>query len=346
MKISEFLDGLEPLFVPETAEEVSCNRVKEITMKKIKSETRQHIRRPMQFILAAALCVVLCVAAIGAIGGRFSAGDSQSRSDFFGGAFGTGIAGRDAYIWTETSPDGTVFKEEHYPGVERVAVDQEQAARLLGDYVCEVNQGVTMDDFTLVVRNLVLDENGIGVVSYEIRNPNGLNCDGIGNAIDVETPRIAVTAESADGRMVDMNVLRQEGYTDTQATFVGYLAPFYSYRGEGLTLTVHYFDGKERHELTLPVSVEKLVPITMLDGSGISPLGMVLRGDEVKDLTIHYADGGEYVVKSDDFYNVAVEALIGDENCTAMTFNRLVEVKNISSITYVDHNGETVTLMK
>lgn len=346
MKITELLNDLEPLHVPETAGEVSCERVKEITMKKIKSETKQHVRRPMGLILAATLCVVLVVGAIGAIGGRFAAPDSQSRSDFFSGAFGTGIAGRDAYTWTDTSPDGTVFKEEHYPGVERVAVDQEQAARLLGDYVCEIDQGVTMDDFTIVVRNLVLDENGIGVVSYEISNPNGLNCDENGNAIDVAMPRVWVTAETADGKMVDMNALRQEGYTDTQATFVGYLAPFYSYRGEDLTLTVHYFDGEEMYDLPLTISVEKLVPTTAFGGANISPLGVVLGGDCVDDLTIHYGDGSEYVIKSNELYNATVEALIDDVSDTAMTFNRLVEVENISSITYVDYNGEAVTLRR
>ncbi len=344
MKISELLNDIEPLAVPETAGEVSCERVKEITMKKIKSETKQHIRRPMGLILAAALCVVLVVGAIGAIGGRFAAADSQDRSDFFSGAFGTGIAGRDAYTLTDTSPDGTVFKEEHYPGVERVAVDQEQAARLLGDYVCEIDQGVTMGDFTVVVRNLVLDENGIGVVSYELRNPNGLNCDWCGNAIDVAAPRAAVTAEIADGKMVDMNALRQEGYSDTQATFVGYMAPFYAYNGEALTLTVHYFDGEERYELPLTISAEKLVPVTQIGEASISPLGMILSGDVVEDVVIHYADGTEYVVKSDTFYNAAVEALIGDENDTAFTFNRLVEVENISSITYTGFGaGGTVT---
>lgn len=347
MKISELLNDIEPLAVPKPAGEVSCERVKEITMKKIKNETEKRIRRPMRLILAAALCVVLVVGAIGAIGGRFSAPDSQSRSDFFSGAFGTGIAGRDAYTWTDTLPDGTVFKEEYYPGVERVAVDQEQAARLLGDYVCEIDQGVTMDDFTIVVRNLVLDENGIGVVSYEISNPNGLNCDGSGNAIDVAMPRVGVTAETADGKMVDMNALRQEGYTDTQATFVGYLAPFYAYNGEALTLTVHYFDGEEMYDLPLPVSVEKFVPVTAFGEASISPLGMVLSGDYAENLRIHYTDGTEYVVKSDTLYNAAVEALISDENDTVFTFNRLVEVKNISSITYVDGNtGETVMLTR
>ena len=347
MKISELLNDIEPLTVPETAGEVSCERVKEIAMKKIKSETKRKIRHPMGLILAAALCVVLVVGAIGAIGGRFSATDSQSRSDFFSGAFGTGIAGRDAYIWTDTSPDGTAFKEEHYPGVERVAVDQEQAARLLGDYVSEIDQGVTMGDFTIVVRNLVLDENGIGVVSYELRNPNGLNCDESGNAIDVNAPRIWVTAETADGKAVDMNTLRQEGYTDTEATFVGYLAPFYPYNGEAMTLTVHYYDGEEMYDLPLPVSVEKLVPTARIGEASISPLGMVLSGDEAENVVIHYTDDTEYVVKSDTLYNAAVEALIDGENVTAFTFNRLVEVENVSRITYVDGNtGESMALTK
>ena len=347
MKISELLHDMEPLYVPETAGVVSCDRVKEITMEKVKNETKRRIRRPMGLILAAALCVVLVVGAIGAIGGRFAAADSQDRNNFFSGAFGTGIAGRDAYTWTDTLPDGTVVKEEHYPGVERVAVDQEQAARLLGDYVCQIDQGVTLGDFTVVVRNLVLDENGIGVVSYELRNPNGLNCDGNGNAIDVAAPRVGVTAETADGKMVDMNALRQEGDTDTEATFVGYLAPFYTYNGEALTLTIHYFDGEEMYDLPLPVGVEKLVSVTRIGEASISPMGMILPGDYAENVVIHYTDGAEYVVKSDDFYNVAVEALISEENYTAFTFNRLVEVENVSCITYVDGNtGESMMLSK
>lgn len=78
MKITELLNDLEPLHVPETAGEVSCERVKEITMKKIKSETKQHVRRPMGLILAATLCVVLVV---GAYAGGILTGKDLAKHD-------------------------------------------------------------------------------------------------------------------------------------------------------------------------------------------------------------------------------------------------------------------------
>lgn len=63
VNIADLLDGMEPMLALEETDQVSSERVKEITMKKIHRETNRKRRWGSIFVIAAVLCTILCITA-------------------------------------------------------------------------------------------------------------------------------------------------------------------------------------------------------------------------------------------------------------------------------------------
>ena len=116
---------------------------------------RQRLSKIVRTILiAAALTLALTVTAL-AVGG----------STFFQSIFGS--------KGMEAIPGGR-DGDDIYPAREWAEVDERAANDALGAYVNYNEQSSTLLGYTLTIEEVLMDENGIGAISYCISNPDGI----------------------------------------------------------------------------------------------------------------------------------------------------------------------------
>ncbi len=299
-------------------------------------------------ILAAAVCV-LSVAAL-----------AVAHSGFFASVFGDGIPAREAQDVSYYGEDGSLDKTEHYPAFDRAPVDEEEADSLIGSYVSAIGQSVTLNGYTVTVRESVVDENGIGAVTIDAENP-----DGVKRAEDGDYPFLSFSVTQGEGDAAlfadDRCYIDEAASTDTLLRYVCYFI-LNGAATDDITLHVRAWDSEtmdteivdgETHEfpryeeaaLTLPAA--EFVPVSgsFTDGeisASLSPVGLVLRGwdsasgETVEDkLVLRYADGSEYVVEDEDLVSFSVAFIRDDGTCFAL--NRLVDVENVTEIYVSGH---------
>lgn len=285
-----------------------------------------------------------------------------AHTDFFHSAYGTGIAGREGSTIVETDESGNVIKVEGYPAVERVETDPEAAEALIGEYVASAkDQSVELCGYTFTLRDYVIDENGIGAITVDVDNPDGLNIkeDGRYDVYAGEFQPFTMWVW-AGGWPLDTNNLRDtESTTDTHARYVIYIAGgaqsaeelsvrFTAWNGTFMEIDSHeetngqVFPNYDEAELVIPASDP--VPVRSYVGNELtaelSPVGLTLRcgngasgeGEQLdeRSIVIEYADGSEYVVLSAFEYNET--AALGRGKTIWTAFNRLVEVENVTAI--------------
>lgn len=251
---------------------------------------------------------------------------------------------------------------EDVPTMERVAVDEETAAELIGDYTADVDATVAVGDYTYTFENFLLDENGMGMLTYTISNPNGVTGwydAGYGEITFGEDSEIVALAATmgedwSDGFFDTRDYLLSG--TDTELRIVTYMGAFREYEpGQPLYLRLN---GRHDTEETLvrvtPLSYAPTVSLTDREGHDVSlssvGLSIGWRSDHelvTDEVVIHYAGGTAYVVKSDAYKNNVVACWqTGEhiyENC-CFVFNRLVDVSAVASVTVSGHasnDGET-----
>lgn len=286
-----------------------------------------------------------------------------AHNDFFHRAYGTGIAGQDAYSVPKTDEAGNIISYEEYPAVERVEADPDTAEALIGEYVASaIDSSVELCGYTFTIRDYVIDENGIGAITVDVDNPDGLNIKQDGNyyADEGEFPPFNMNLWAGNFPLDSMELRTTETATDTHAQYVVYVA------GDPTGSDAWYFrfmvwNGTFDEEMTRQygstgqvfpnyddavLSVPKSEPVPAVRFAGgevtaeLSPVGVTLRvgggasGEpevfSCRRLVIEYADGSEYTVESEDVYNKAVSMNMGEVIWTA--FNRLVEPENVTGI--------------
>ena len=250
-----------------------------------------------------------------------------------------------------TDSEGNVVKVEHYPAMERVALEEEMARDLVWDHIVEINQGLTVDDYAIVVRYLLLDENGVGLLAYDVDNPNGHGLNEGGNPID-GTPKLSLVLDRNGGGMMDTRTYAQtDSFTATHASFICYFTPFSEFTAsDGLTVTIAANEGERMHSFPLELDVDSsdLVESTdyVTDGAiaSLSPMGMYLtcdinarhQGEVVYDnITINYEDGSAYTVKGEDLVNLTVSSKNSDHRSCWYAFNRLVDPNSVTTISVI-----------
>lgn len=283
-------------------------------------------------------------------------------TEFFHSAYGTGIAGRDGYSVEKTDSDGNVISYEEYSSMERVETDPDTAEALIGDYVASAKgQSVELCGYTFTLRDCVIDKNGIGAITVDVDNPDGLNIkeDGHYYAYEGEFMPFVMRVQAGGGGLDTTELRVTDSTTDTHAQYVVYIAGsaastkelsihFSAWNGTFMEQDGHeeangqVFPNYDEAELVIPTSDP--VPVKMFAGgeltAELSPVGLTCwLGDghfasgeqfNYRSLVIEYADGSEYVVKSSDVYNEAVALGMGTTVWTA--FNRLVETENVTAI--------------
>lgn len=294
-------------------------------------------------ILAAAVCV-LSVAAL-----------AVAHSGFFASVFGDGIPASEAQDVNVYGEDGNVIKTEHYPAFDRAPVDEAEADSLVGDYVSAIGQSVTLNSYTVTVRDCIVDENGIGAVTVDAEN-----ADGVKQAEDGDYPFLSFYFTQGEGDAAlfadDRSYIDEAASTETMLRYVCYFildgaakedVTLHVSAWDGVTMDTETVDG-ETHEFpryeeaTITLPAAETVPASghFTDGevsASLSPVGLVLRGwdnesGETVEQTIvlRYADGSEYTVKDEDLVSFAVAFMRDDGTCFAL--NRLVDVENVTEI--------------
>lgn len=346
VRISDLLDGMEaPNFGLKESAAVSPERIKEIAMKKIHTENMSHAvkrKHTAVIILAAALALALSVTAVAAY-----------RSGFFQNAFGTGIAGQKPYERTWTDKDGTVVKTEHYPAMERVEADEEKASELVGSYVVDIGQSVTLENYSFTLENALLDENGIGVLTLHVENPDGhgIKYSGQYDGAKGEHPPFNILLGRESGKYFDMDTreyLAEASFTETKADYVVYFTPFEPLPAdEALILTLRLMQPNvappDRQSVSVRIPAAEKVAARNFSTEGVraavSPVGMTLcydiggTAEKVENsITLRYADGSEYTVMGTGFVNFSVASVSQDRGTQWYAFNRLADPDSITEI--------------
>ena len=331
---------------------------------KVKKAARRTVRT---LLIAAAVGALLTVSVYAA----------ANHTGFFRTVFGAkGLS--DTESFTYDSLEGP----ETAPGQSFSDVDPEAAEAALGDYVTDSGASVTVGDYTLTIESVLIDDNGIGAISYSVSDPGGLppvNTDpqqlpagiftvaGDGNGC-------LITVEAKSGIYLDrVDILDAARTTDTELHAVYYFWAFAhddtQRLAEDETLLVTFKawepDGTAEKTVEIPAR-DSRVPsrvFTCRDLTAhLSPLGLILDApssvdpeepagfwaDEmaVSSMVIHYADGTDYTVfdfdAAEPVQNVISGGVSGYTGVHVNIFNRFVDAKQVASIT-CRTAGETLT---
>lgn len=316
--------------------------------------TRKTMRRPARTGALIALAAVLLM------GTAFAA----VTNGFFGTVFGSkGQENVEAHEVTEPATGSTY----EVPAMEWVDVDETLAEELVGDHVATVGTSVSVGNWTLIVDDYTIDDHGIGAIVYTLANPNGLG-DAIRDAgygeyyVDGNNPdglrEIGLDGDSEMHMFVTRNIVDKTLTTDTELHAVMYFAPFFDYQpGECIHMSLHRVLGEpnydtgedaEWEEQVITFTPESFIPsVELMSEEGytahISPMGIFFdtyfEGVDpdayLRELSVQFGDGIEYVLKSDDPYvdNQIVSCGSDRDDVEASVFNRLVDADSVVSVT-------------
>ena len=330
---------------------------------------RFHVR--VALVAAIVAVALLGITALADSSGFISAvSHTITESAWFQAVFGDkAIKGAEINDWQIPEKEEIIKR----PAMERVSVDEELAEKLLGAQMTDIDEAVTIGGYKFTFQSFVMDENGLGVLTYTMENPGGfqaLKVDEDYNTFffDLVDGEISpsVSFELTEGgrdpsepgtvgedyELISARSFLAEGGSDTEKQVIAYLGVLDELDGyDTLSITCSSFElPHTREELTIDVPLVNLVPaktFTSEDNSTaqISPLGITLsspilkehRGYSLQDceFVIHFNDGSEYVVQSDQqiIDNTTVGLIADGDVAEKYGFSRLVDPNTITQVT-------------
>ncbi len=109
-------------------------------------------------------CAALSAVAVGTVA------YAAANTDFFQAAFGD-KGQKDMEARDIALDDG---RTATLPARQWAEVDEAEAQRLVGDYVVQIGESADYGGYTLAIGSCVVDENGLGVASFTIEHPGGI----------------------------------------------------------------------------------------------------------------------------------------------------------------------------
>ena len=317
---------------------LSCLHASENTVQEVihMAETKKSTHRGRTIALVALAACLIFALAVGVAASEvrtFRLDEPISMDRIIDDAFGTGIAGHDAY------EVDTGLSIEQYPAVLRVPADAVLAEQLIGYYYNELGEGLRFGGYTVSLHGYFLDENGVGVLAFEVENPDGIGLCKYATGIGDTVPPLIFHLTDSRGNAVDMNCFAETGsFSDTHALYFAYITPFFPFEpGMTLTFSIEWMMEDESSGYSCVLAPEKRIPAKSFEAGGIrfsvSPLGFVTDAEypPAGSLSLVFADGSEYLVESDTEHNFASSSIIRDGGI-GLAFNRLVDPENISSV--------------
>lgn len=252
------------------------------------------------------------------------------------------------------------------PKNERISVDPDMAEQLVGDYINPLDKKVNLFDYDFTLENGLMDENGIGYITYWVENPNGLDSlqeagynavyFALDNGLGVCDPDIFSDGTS---RFASYNFRDKRLSSHTKAYLILTITPVSSFSDtDKLTMQFSGFEENkenpnEEDEPTyvtkeVPISLKKKLPcVSYSDFYGnfsaeISAIGIHITAHRQKKLNdsaikhrliINYVNGEKYTVI--DFDKNIENNWQGSlyQNCENYIFNRIVNIDEVESIT-------------
>lgn len=246
------------------------------------------------------------------------------------------------------------------PDMERPGTNADAVLHLTGNYLCQMEAELTVHETQFTFHDFLIDENGSGILTYSVSNPNGVNFrkNGYGQITlsSVHTPSLYNGEKQQGAKYMDAYHYLVSGSSgDTTIEMAAYFSCFDTYVPDSpLELSISYMvQEDEAHDPVEMYKVLSITPIcqapvkTFTDSEGntvaVSPVSILIdwrqEGElKVGELVLHYTDGTEYIVESGS-HNIANTqlGLIRTEetpfDSVVICFNRLVDVKEIASIT-------------
>ncbi|MBQ3010646.1 MAG: hypothetical protein IJD81_05605 [Oscillospiraceae bacterium] len=302
-----------------------------------------HHHKAVRTVLIAAVLIcalTLTAAAADAIAKKFS-GETTSVIEAFFGENGEYVSGGNIVEYDEWGKLAI-----NLPAWSREPVDMEAAERLVAPYLFTLEENtVTKGGFTYTIHAVLYDSNTEAyMIRWSVENPDGLGDYGIGMNGEFFTKEGSDMYAVCGGR----DYLDTANSTDTKL----YLSSFgVDWMDEVWCEFGRWYDW-EKGKMEAWCDTQKIVipradrggmkALTTGDDITVSPVAIRFEGkeyaDAIDELVIRFKDGGEYVVCSEErFVDNTTYGLIGSEGYVTYTFNRIVDVDNVSGILF---NGE------
>lgn len=251
------------------------------------------------------------------------------------------------------------------PSREWKEVDDAAAGKLASGFVGQIGASATVYGYTLTAEEYLMDENGIGAITYTLSNPDGLRGIAFNEYgeyyVTPECPMKEIWMETSGKKAICVkSIADQTQTTDTTLHAVMYFAPFEETE-KGETLFLHHYgyesdaEGRIFSEEAQDISFtpDRLLASAVYTSDAgytarISPLGIVFQGPvfesadpawTLQKLSVSRYDGSVYPVRDKDVSN-AILGCIGSGGDTFLVFNRLVDPGAVASITVNDPDGE------
>ena len=260
------------------------------------------------------------------------------------------------------------------PGIEWAAADPDTAKALLGDYVVHIDETVAVGGYTITLDSFVMDEHGAGVLSWVIKNANGI-------PNYTEDERLALTFAYEEGlcepdftttsgdHLIARHIRNQTLSTETELYLTTYLGHFHAAMesGENICLTlkeIASIDGTmvERNNTNVEFPSFEAVPaVFFTDGEhmvSLTPLSLCMIDFYIPgtvdnwwgtDKSICFASGNEYILIQEDAWinNLALsfcrhDTANGGSNGVVKGFNRLIDPAEVSAIRIEAFEGDTL----
>lgn len=158
------IEKLNRAFSLLAAPETSYDKVMDMTRDTAAAPADKRLRTHRMTRRAFLACAALSVAAVGTVA------YAAASTGFFQTAFGD--KGQQDLVAYEV--ESQLGYTQIMPGRQWADVDLDEAQRLVGDYVEEVNASVSFAGYTLTIGSCVVDENGLAVAGFELENPDGV----------------------------------------------------------------------------------------------------------------------------------------------------------------------------
>jgi hypothetical protein len=236
------------------------------------------------------------------------------------------------------------------PDMERVSADEDTVLALTEGYLYNMDAVLSLDNgMTITFDSFIMDEQGMGILTYTVSDPDGLSWSSAGYGEIYSIDGMSDPQIWTDDHYCFSHMYLLEGdNSDTEIHVAQYFAMGQAYQaGQSLLFTV-----PENENGTLRITPVSCVPATeMTDDQGygltLSPFGLRLgwHADNdrltnelvVDEIVLHYADGTDYVVRSDSTLNMVLGGWQSSEESNyeylCQMFNRLVDTDTVTSVT-------------
>lgn len=243
------------------------------------------------------------------------------------------------------------------PTMERVLADKDMVQQLVGDALCRIEATLQAEGYTVTLENMLIDENGAGLLTYTLENPQGINYadNGYGMVTTPLTPDLRIGGATSAQYMDTAVYLDKEQSTDTCLHLVLYFCNFGEWQmGDDLYFTINSgTDGCETHAVR--ITPQRFVPeCTFLTEDGkllrLSPLSAYWdnpypgQQQYCRTMQVNFYGNG-FVVTSDDdkTMNYVVSCTVsydadgdrapdGADIGLAYVFDRLVDVEQVHCV--------------